>query len=186
MYRIDAQKLDQWELVRPKGGPVEKLFVSGHSMSYYEENNVLILFGGIRRDVARFSQLSGLMFQFQLELQVWTQLKLEPRSRKHQPKMDQVPPERAFHSAHLMGNYLVIFGGFSHKHNEVEACYDEGLYFFHLGCHTWVSRRILEHSPQGRAYPKGQGLFGHASTLRGSNVLIISGRPYFQFFNFIR
>ena len=68
-----------------------------------------------------------------------------------------VPPERAFHSAHIMGNYMLVFGGYSHKHNEVESCYDQNIYFFHLGCHTWVSQRILEHSPQGRAYPKNQG-----------------------------
>ena len=56
-----------------------------------------------------------------------------------------------------MGNYMLVFGGYSHKHNEVESCYDQNIYFFHLGCHTWVSQRILEHSPQGRAYPKNQG-----------------------------
>ena len=70
---------------------------------------------------------------------------------------NNVPPERAFHSAHIMGNYMLVFGGYSHKHNEVENCYDQHIYFFHLGCHTWVSQRILEHSPQGRAYPKKQG-----------------------------
>ena len=72
---------------------------------------------------------------------------------------NNVPPERAFHSAHIMGNYMLVFGGYSHKHNEVENCYDQHIYFFHLGCHTWVSQRILEHSPQGRAYPKKQGWF---------------------------
>ena len=70
---------------------------------------------------------------------------------------------------------MVVFGGYSHKHNEVESCYDQRLFFFHLGCHTWVSRRILEHSPQNREYPKSQGLFGHASSIRKNNILVISG-----------
>ncbi len=70
---------------------------------------------------------------------------------------------------------MLIFGGFSHKHNEVEACYDDSIYFFHLGCQTWVSNRILEYSPQGRGYPKNQGILGHASAVRKKNMLIISG-----------
>ena len=116
---------------------------------------------GIRRDVARFSQLSGLMFQFNLDSETWAQMKLPQRQRLQSAsdvrRGGYVPPERAFHSAHIMGNYMLVFGGYSHKHKEVEKCYDENIYFFHLGCHTWVSQRILEHSPQGRAYPKNQG-----------------------------
>jgi hypothetical protein len=42
----------------------------------------------------------------------------------------------------------------------VEACHDDKLYFFHLGCHAWVSERVLEHSPHGRRYPKSFGLVG--------------------------
>ena len=38
-----------------------------------------------------------------------------------------------------------------------------------------MSRRILEHSPFGREYPKNQGLFGHSSAVRRKNMLIISG-----------
>ena len=100
------------------------------------------------------------MFQFNLDSKTWTEMKL-PQRQKYQKKSlrrnGNVPPERAFHSAHIMGNYMLVFGGYSHKHNEVESCYDQNIYFFHLGCHTWVSQRILEHSPQGRAYPKIQG-----------------------------
>ena len=33
---------------------------------------------------------------------------------------------------------MVVFGGYSHKHNQVETCQDSNLYFFHLGCQTWV------------------------------------------------
>ena len=41
------------------------------------------IISGIRRDVARFSQLSGLMFQFNLDSQTWVQMKL-PERPKHQ------------------------------------------------------------------------------------------------------
>ena len=170
MFRIHT-RLEQWESIEYPGNP---LFITGHSMVYYEEINVLMLFGGISRDVARFSRLSSLIYEFDLESQRWTQMKL-PQRAKNPLANSYLPPERAFHSAHIMGNYMVVFGGYSYKHNEVVTCVDDHLYFFHLGCHTWVSRRILEHSPQNRGYPLHQGLSGQASTIRGSNMLIISG-----------
>lgn len=46
--------------------------------------------------------------------------------------------ERAYHSTKVLGNYMIVFGGYSHHHNDVEACHDDRLYFFHLGCHVWV------------------------------------------------
>jgi hypothetical protein len=55
---------------------------------------------------------------------------------------------------------MIVFGGYSHHHSDVEACHDDKLYFFHLGCHAWVSERVLEHSPHGRRYPKSFGLVG--------------------------
>ena len=174
MFRINAKNLTEWEKVAAKGGQIEDLHVTGHSMVYYSEIKALILFGGLRRDVPRFSQLSGLMYQFNVDSLTWNQMKLASRPANPTSK-NHIPPERAFHSAQLMGNYMVIFGGYSHKHNEVENCYDNRLFFYHLGCQTWVSRRILEHSPQGKAYPKTSGLFGHASSIKGQNILIISG-----------
>ena len=47
MYRINMSSLTEWELVNPKGGKMEDLHVTGHSMVYYEEINALILFGGM-------------------------------------------------------------------------------------------------------------------------------------------
>ena len=127
-------------------------------------------------------------------------MKLEKRLKNSDDTNSFIPAERAFHSAQILGNYMVIhkffknfhgkilisrvfsiflqvvFGGYSHKHNQVETCQDSNLYFFHLGCQNWVSRRILEHSPFGREYPKkNQGLFGHSSAVRRKNMLIISG-----------
>ena len=107
-------------------------------MVYYEEINVLLLYGGITRDVARFSRLSSLIYQFDLASQRWTQMKLPTRAKIPKSTTSYIPPERAFHSAHIMGNYMVVFGGYSYKHNEVVTCVDNELYFFHLGCHTWV------------------------------------------------
>jgi len=46
----------------------------------------------------------------------------------------------------------VVFGGYSHHHNEEEICYDNQLYLYHLGCNTWVSHEILGNTDQGDLY----------------------------------
>ena len=133
-----------------------------------------ILYGGIHADVARFSRLSDQMFIFSLESLSWAELDLPKRPRPYVTS-SHIPPERAYHSAKILGNYMIVFGGYSHHHNDVEACHDDKLYFFHLGCHVWVSERVLEHSPHGRRYPKNFGLFGHSASVRKKNTLLISG-----------
>ena len=188
-------KLEEWEQIIPKGGKDFDLRLTGHSMVYHDLDHKLILFGGIRADVARFSKLSGLMYSFDLASLTWSQIQFssEDNIKMHESNKrrihfghlskaseNHVAPERAFHSANIMGNYMVIFGGYSHRHNEVEYCHDDKLYFFHLGCYEWVSDRILEHSPKPGsrfAYPlgDGQGLFGHSAVVRKKNILIVSG-----------
>lgn len=82
------------------------------------------------------------------------------------------PRERAFHTATVIGNYMVVYGrnpenelyciweknkdnfcliriffplslsppgGNVHIHYQEEKCYDEEIFFYHLGCHQWVS-----------------------------------------------
>lgn len=47
---------------------------------------------------------------------------------------------------------MVVFGGYSHRHNKEEICYDNQLYLYHLGCHTWVSHEILGNTDEGALY----------------------------------
>ena len=182
--------LDQWELVEPMGGNTFALRVTGHSMVYHEADNKLVLFGGIRADAARFSKLSGLMYAFDISSESWSDIDFELRDIRKKDRKDpnhlstssisNIPPERAFHSANIMGNYMVVFGGYSHRHNDVEHCHDDNLYFFHLGCYVWVNDQILKHSQKASdrfAYPLGvgQGLFGHSTAVRKKNFLVITG-----------
>lgn len=37
----------------------------------------------------------------------------------------------------------MVFGGYSHRHNKEEICYDNQMYLYHLGCHAWVSHDVL-------------------------------------------
>ncbi|GLH01298.1 Laminin subunit alpha [Gryllus bimaculatus] len=74
-------------------------------------------------------------------------------------------------------NYLIVFGGYSHRHNKEEICYDNQMYLYHLGCHTWISHDILGSSDKGQdyRYPKQQGVFAHAADVRNGNTLLIVG-----------
>ncbi len=54
-------------------------------------------------------------------------------------------PEMAFHTAALVSSYMVLHGGYTHKHNRREVCYSPELYFYHLDCHVWVSSAAMEH-----------------------------------------
>lgn len=139
-------------------------------MTYHPESNSLIVYGGIVAGVARFSKLSDRMFAFHLEELYWTEISY-PRT----PLRDaHVPRERAFHTATLAGNYLIIFGGYTHRHNKEEICYDNQMYLYHLGCHTWVNQDVLGIN-SGSTYPKQQGVFAHAATLRLRHTLMIVG-----------
>ena len=47
-------------------------------------------------------------------------------------------PTRCRPTPHVWGA-----GGSVHQHYEEEQCYGDGLYFYHLGCHQWVSAPTL-------------------------------------------
>lgn len=73
----------------------------------------------------------------------------------------------------LLGNYLVVFGGYSHRHNREEICYDGQMYLYHLGCHSWIPLDVLGKIP--KFYPKKQGVFAHAASLKPPSTLLIAG-----------
>lgn len=120
--------------------------------------------------VARFSKLSDRMFAFHIDERHWTELQY-PRT----PLRDAyIPRERAFHTATVIGNYMIVFGGYSHRHNKEEICYDNQMYLYHLGCHTWINQDVLGTGNRS-TYPKQQGVFAHAATVRNGNSLFIVG-----------
>lgn len=162
---------EQWEEVKARGGKSLDVRVVAHTTVYYEPINSLIVYGGITTGVARFSKLSDRMFAFQLNSLYWTEL-LYPRTYLRDA---HVPRERAFHTTSIVGNYLIVFGGYSHRHNKEEICYDNQMYLYHLGCHTWVHWGVLGKFTDRSRYPKQQGVFAHAAALRGNTLLLVGG-----------
>lgn len=167
---MDDPNEDQWEQIHVRGGKSLDVRVVAHTTIYHEATNSLIVYGGVVVNVARFSKLSDRMFVFQLDDLHWTEI--------HYPRMQlrdaYIPRERAFHTASVIGNYMVVFGGYSHRHNLAEICYDNQMYLYHLRCHTWINSDVLGMNPQQR-YPKKQGVFAHAAAVRNDNTLLIVG-----------
>ncbi|XP_049313887.1 multiple epidermal growth factor-like domains protein 8 [Bactrocera dorsalis] len=158
----------QWEFVHPRGGKSLDVRLAAHSTVYYSATNSLIVFGGIMSSLARFSKLSDRIFAFQLDKLHWTEI-LYPRTALRDTN---IPHERAFHSATISGNYMMVFGGYTHRHNKDEICYDNQMYWYHLSCHIWINQVV---SAEESLYPKKQGVFAHAAALRRNNTLLIVG-----------
>lgn len=172
MFRIKLDEdieSDQWEEVFSRGGKSMDYRVVGHSTNFHSESNSLIVYGGIVANGARVSKLSDRIFSFNLVDQHWTEI-FYPKTVLREMS---VPRERAFHSATVAGNYLIVFGGYSHRHNKEEICYDNQMYLYHLGCHVWINQEAL--GTNRTSYPKKQGVFAHAAVLRGNNTLLLIG-----------
>lgn len=145
--------------------------VVAHSTVYHEASKSLLVYGGIKAGIARFSKLSDRMFAFHLEEKHWAEIHY---TRGHL-RENFVPSERAFHTANVLGNYLVVFGGYSHRHNKDEICYDNQMYLYHLGCHIWVNPEILGKS--NGSYPKQQVSNSHPVIFkcRSETFLVVFG-----------
>ena len=75
----------------------------------------------------------------------------------------------------------MVFGGYSHHHNEEEICYDNQLYLYHLGCNTWVSHEILGNTDQGDLYLNtnpGFNFFTFSVTRKGKLSLCLPWKAY--------
>lgn len=160
---------DQWEEVFPRGGKPMDYRIVGHTTNFHAESNSLIVYGGIIANGARVSKLSDRIFSFNLADQHWTEI-FYPKTVLREMS---VPRERAFHTATIAGSYLIVFGGYSHRHNKEEICYDNQMYLYHLGCHVWINQEAL--GTNRTIYPKRQGVFAHSAVLRGNNTLLIIG-----------
>lgn len=172
MFRIQLTSADdeQWEEIFPMGGKVLDVRIVAHTTVYHEPINTLIVYGGIAASVARFSKISDRIFAFQLDERYWTEI-LYPRAVN---KDYYIPRERAFHTATIIGNYMIVFGGYTHRHNKEEICYDNQMYLYHLGCHTWVKQDVMGFNPDAQ-YPKQQGVFAHAAAIRNGHTLLLVG-----------
>lgn len=144
IFMLDLKK-EQWKHILPRGGKDFDVRLVAHTTVYYSKMDSLIVYGGIMAGLARLSKLSDRMFAFKISGRFWSEIHY-PRGHLSD---SYIPKERAFHTSVVIGNYLVVFGGYSHRHNKEEICYDNQMYLYHLECHTWVSHEVLGLNDQG-------------------------------------
>ncbi|XP_074991103.1 multiple epidermal growth factor-like domains protein 8 [Calonectris borealis] len=158
-----------WEQVVPWGGKPPA--AAGHSMVFHPPSRTLLVYGGHRPSTARFSMRVNTTDLFHVDLRHWTTLRARDGARG--------PRERAFHTATVIGDYMVVYGGNVHIHYHEEKCYEDEIFFYHLGCHQWVPSAELAHGlphDQGSRGSPGQGRYAHvAGVLRGSVLLVAGG-----------
>ncbi|XP_061416595.1 multiple epidermal growth factor-like domains protein 8 [Lethenteron reissneri] len=141
----------------------------GHSMVFYPEGRMLLVFGGHQPSSTRFSNRVNSVHAYHVDRRYWAHL-----GRDESPS---VPIERAFHSAVIMGTYMVVYGGNVHIHNGEEKCFANDVYFYHLGCHQWVNKDDLIQSIPVTAddHVPLQGRFSHVAAVMNGNVLLVAG-----------
>ncbi|XP_043238778.1 multiple epidermal growth factor-like domains protein 8 [Amphibalanus amphitrite] len=161
-----------WEIVSPRGGSELSLRLVGHSTLYHAASDSLLVYGGLAVDIDRLPMLSHRLFAFHVRELVWSELVYPPAQQLD----THVPLERAFHVAQIAGDYMVVFGGYTHRHRRENVCYDHQIFFYSLRCHTWVNHGVLEMTSDSSTYPLPFGLFGSsASLLDGSTLLMFGG-----------
>ncbi|XP_072326218.1 multiple epidermal growth factor-like domains protein 8 [Scyliorhinus torazame] len=166
MFRFNLQDL-VWQEVIPTGGTSPA--VAAHSMVFHPASRTLIVHGG-HRVSPRFSYRTNTTDIFHVDLHYWTNLKSTPSSSS--------PRERAFHSATIIGNYMVVYGGNFHIHYHEEKCYDGDIFFYHLGCHQWVSSEelgLLISTGNGRESKSFRGRYSHVAAVMNGNILLVVG-----------
>ncbi|XP_065347637.1 multiple epidermal growth factor-like domains protein 8 [Cloeon dipterum] len=154
---------DECQLIEAKAGKDLDLRLAGHAAAFHSDSQILLVYGGLAVSHARTATLSDRIYAYHVESSVWSELHY-PRSQDA-----NIPRERAFHTASIVGNLLVVVGGYSQRHHQHETCHDHSTYLYHLQCHSW-----LEIPPKGAAELPG-GRFAHATALRGNQLLVTGG-----------
>ena len=147
MYRLRLNTSDlHWTRVTPRGGMHELRRLAGHSAVFHQESLSILVFGGFMPDTARFPSRTNTLHVFHIKEEYWTELEYKESKLSPMLKLEHhgKPQLRALHGAVILGNYLVVYGGNSHIHHDLEVCYDDRIYFYHLGCHAWVERSKIE------------------------------------------
>uniref|UniRef100_UPI00358F442D multiple epidermal growth factor-like domains protein 8 n=1 Tax=Myxine glutinosa TaxID=7769 RepID=UPI00358F442D len=151
-----------WEHIVPLGG--RRKAVLGHSMVFYPDDRLLLVYGGHHPISTRFSSRAANIFVYHLDLQYWVILESQ--------EGPCVPDGRAFHTALRMGDYMVVYGGNVHTHSGEEKCYDDQVYFYNLRCHYWVENCNTTRHGHVKLI---RGRFSHVAAVMNEKVMLVAG-----------
>ncbi|XP_022797777.1 multiple epidermal growth factor-like domains protein 8 [Stylophora pistillata] len=166
MYSYSLSNHSGWKKVSYNRGNEAKLRMLGHSAVYYADMRSLIIFGGFVPFIPRKSSQSNRLLAFHLDLRVWSSIDVDVNGL--------VPRGRAFHSAVLIGDYMIIYGGNVHEHYNEEICYDNKALFYNLKCNKWIPASTFDALSPSDGIPQ-QGRFSHSALLRNGSVMLVTG-----------
>lgn len=69
-----------------------------------------------------------------MDKQHWSEISYSAR-------LGSIPPSVAYHSANIMGNHMVVYGGqlkLGTSVSSTQSCFNNKIYAYHLTCHKWV------------------------------------------------
>ncbi|XP_075250628.1 multiple epidermal growth factor-like domains protein 8 isoform X4 [Convolutriloba macropyga] len=138
IYVLDTNMMT-WETRSPNGYPGLQLRRVGHSTVYDRKRKAILIFGGYLPSTPNFSKKTNDLLAYspaENYLSLWDTVEREKGAK---------PDNIAHHSAVIMGNYMVVFGGSMQKaYSEQDSCVMNQTYLFHLDCHMWIDKdRVL-------------------------------------------
>ncbi|XP_033116770.1 multiple epidermal growth factor-like domains protein 8 [Anneissia japonica] len=101
LYKYDLVLRIGWTLIQPLGGLEYDVRVSAHSSVYHYDSKSLIIFGGFRPKRLKVTTRTNETYAFHIEKLYWMEW---------ENSVKRAPRERAFHTAVIMGNYMVVYG----------------------------------------------------------------------------
>ncbi|XP_076804825.1 multiple epidermal growth factor-like domains protein 8 isoform X1 [Clavelina lepadiformis] len=135
MFRFNLQTR-LWEQITydPASVKSSHLRLAGHTMVYDSVSQSLVVFGGYSAQSATGNAVqdrTNQLYIFQLQRHYWLRIPLE-----------NSPKPVAFHSATIIGDYMLVFGGSVHTHDKDESCHDNRLHFYNLRCYSWHMPKV--------------------------------------------
>lgn len=144
IFRINTTYCDSWEKVFVSGDRQQSRMVSGHTAVFHEVANSILVYGGYRSSYSKYVELSNDIYLLNLHNHIWSHVENKQNLYLHHGGVvDRIPHKRAHHTSVIIGNYMIVYGGNIHIHQNLETCYDNEMFLYHLGCHKWVNHPLF-------------------------------------------
>lgn len=163
IYKYDILQ-NVWTEVMPRNYIGIDIFRFGHSTVYDKRTNSLLVYGGFVPQTMRLSIIDDNILMFDLHRALWIKIK--------QSSNYVWPTGRAFHSASIHNDYMIVFGGTTGNRvwTENENCITNSVWLNKAGTQNWKSLNLSQSGCQNFL-----SRFGHVNAMIGENLLISGG-----------
>ncbi|XP_063722051.1 multiple epidermal growth factor-like domains protein 8 isoform X4 [Symsagittifera roscoffensis] len=170
IYVLDTVKMT-WSARTPEGYHGLLLRRVGHTTVYDKKRKVLLVFGGYAPFSPSFSKKTNDLLAYSTDMNYLTMWETVERDRGAKPD------ELAHHSAVIMGNYMVVFGGSMKGDSAEKSCVMNETFLFHLDCHMWIDKErvLIGNGGLSTTMHAAPPRKGHVAVLLDDNLMGIYG-----------